>query len=45
LSRDYRDQRVIERLRELKPKYSDIEASSALNDLRSKGFAKAGQGS
>ena len=42
LSRDYSGQQLIDRLRELKPKYSEVEANGALNDLRAKGLVDAG---
>ncbi len=38
LSRDFKDDSLANRLRELKPKYSDHEARAAMADLRQKNF-------
>ncbi|HET6246622.1 MAG TPA: hypothetical protein VFE47_02900 [Tepidisphaeraceae bacterium] len=42
LSRSYSGQQLINRLRELKPKYSESEATVALDDLHDKGLAISG---
>lgn len=38
LSRDFQDERLVSRLRELKPKYSDQETRTAISELREKHF-------
>jgi len=40
LSREFQEARLVERLRELKPKYSLPEVQAALNDLKRKEFIR-----